>query len=101
MGVSLRVNGAPPFDGFTNLFEGRRAEMLAEASAQERQRIADAEATRYLAEMVCPPDVVDFGRRHGIPTFAEVTWQAGFMAGWRAAQTRKADGTPEGERGGA
>jgi hypothetical protein len=46
---------------------------------------AGAEALRYLAELQCPPDVVEFGRNHKIPLFAEVTWQGGFVAGWRLA----------------
>lgn len=76
----------------------RRAQEAAERAADLRRQAADAEALRYLAEMACPADVVDFGKRHDMPFFAEATWNNGFMAGWRAAQTRKADGTPDEER---
>lgn len=86
------------FGHFSAEAELRRAQEDAERNAAIRQQAADAEATRYLAEMACPADVTEFGRRHAIPNFAEFTWQAGFMAGWRAAQTRKADGTRDEER---
>jgi hypothetical protein len=56
----------------------------------ERERIeADAEATRYLAEMNCPADLIEWGKNNGIPAFAEVTWTHGFMAGWRMACARQ------------
>jgi len=34
-----------------------------------------------LAETRCPEDVIAFGKRHGIPTFAEMTWIRGFAQG--------------------
>jgi len=61
-----------------------KAERLIEA---ERIR-ADAEASRYLAEMNCPADLIEFGRNHNIPMFSEFTWQAGFIQGWRMAVAR-------------
>jgi hypothetical protein len=85
------------FDTFGAERDLAAANQAAERNAMLRQQATDAEATRYLAEMTCPADVVEFGRRHAIPSFAEFTWQAGFMAGWRAAQTRKADGSAEDE----
>jgi hypothetical protein len=48
-------------------------------------RRADAKAARLLAERECPSDLIEWGRAHGIPTFAEVTWQSGFLAGMRVA----------------
>ena len=49
---------------------------------------ADAAATQYLAEMECPADLIEWGRSHGIPNFAEFTWSAGFVHGWRMAVAR-------------
>lgn len=63
-----------------------RAEALIKAEKIE----ADAQAARYLAEMNCPPDLVEFGINHGIPTFAGVTWMSGFVQGWRMACSRSA-----------
>jgi hypothetical protein len=48
-------------------------------------RRADAKAARLLAERECPSDLIEWGKAHGIPTFAEVTWQSGFLAGMRVA----------------
>lgn len=67
----------------------------AEAAADEASRIrrlgAQAEALREAADMACPTDVKDFGERHGIPRFAELTWQAGFEAGYAAGLARLRD----------
>jgi hypothetical protein len=46
---------------------------------------AEACAAKFLAAHKCPADLIEWGRLHGIPTFAEVTWQAGFLAGMRIA----------------
>ena len=46
---------------------------------------ADAMALRVIAEMECPDDLKRWGVQNKIPTFAEVTWQAGFVQGWRMA----------------
>ncbi|WP_066922976.1 hypothetical protein [Methylobacterium sp. CCH5-D2] len=58
---------------------------------REREERLDAEdraagvaALSCLSELRCPPDVRAFGERHRIPTFAEATWRAGFVDGWRA-----------------
>lgn len=62
---------------------------LGERDAQRRQFLArqraDAEALAYLAAMECPLDLQEWGERHNIPTFAQLTWQAGFIQGWRMA----------------
>jgi hypothetical protein len=63
-------------------------EAKAKARIESERIAADAEATRYLAEMNCPDDLRTFGANHGIPTFAEATWMAGFVAGWRLAVAR-------------
>lgn len=34
---------------------------------------------RLVAESRCPEDVIEFGKRHKIPTFAEMTWIRGFV----------------------
>lgn len=73
--------------GSTEEAERRGRENAERKLALERAE-ADAYATRILAEMHCPADLVEFGKNHGIPVFAEVTWQAGFMAGWRMAIAR-------------
>lgn len=48
-------------------------------------RVAEAKAARLLAERECPADLIEWGRVHGIPAFAEHTWVAGFLAGMRIA----------------
>lgn len=57
----------------------------AAAELRRQQRRADTLAAEMLAARDCPADLVEWGRLHGIPTFAAVTWQAGFRAGMRAA----------------
>lgn len=59
----------------------------ADLAAEIRRRAADADATRRLAELECPADLLEWGRNHNIPAFAEMTWCAGFIAGWRAFKT--------------
>lgn len=76
-------------DGVSAEQELRDAESAAAKNAHLRRAAADAEATRYLAEMECPPDLIEWGERHRIPMFAEFTWMAGFVAGWRAAHSRR------------
>jgi hypothetical protein len=46
---------------------------------------ANAKAMSLLAAKECPADLLEWGRVHGIPVFAEFTWQAGFIAGMHAA----------------
>lgn len=60
--------------------EAEAAQLL--TSAQHR---ANALAAKILAAHECPDDLIEWGRIHGIPTFAQVTWQAGFLAGMRAS----------------
>lgn len=48
------------------------------------EHLANALAAKILAARECPEDLIEWGRIHGIPTFAQVTWQAGFLAGMRA-----------------
>lgn len=67
--------------------ELRASQADAEREAFIRRTAADASATRRLADLECPADLIEWGRSHGIPTFAEVTWCAGFIAGWRAFKT--------------
>lgn len=93
----MGANGAGWNTGFAQ-FDPDGAKALAHAEEDgaakaanrvaREKRMADAEATRYLAEMDCPEDVIEFGKRHGIPVFAEATWMAGFMQGWRLAVAR-------------
>ena len=58
------------------------------------QRRADAKAAALLAARECPPDLIEWGRLHRIPEFARATWQAGFLAGMRAAEM---EGAPDAE----
>lgn len=77
--------GSQPFKLLEQLDERTGAsEALTEISRAER--VANAKAARLLAARECPADLLEWGRIHGIPTFAEVTWQAGFLAGMRAAE---------------
>ncbi len=62
-----------------------RGEVEAEIALKAAQRQADAFAARILAANECPADLKEWGRAHGIPEFAEYTWQAGFLAGLRIA----------------
>ena len=68
------------------------AKMSAEQQAQQAidiaQMAANAKAAKLLAARECPSDLIEWGRAHGIPTFAEVTWQNGFLAGMRAASMK-------------
>jgi len=72
-----------------------RGEVEAEIALKKAQRQADALAARLLAARECPEDLKEWGRAHGIPTFAEYTWQAGFVAGMRAAMLAAAGETKE------
>lgn len=57
--------------------------MSKEPARAEASRFAESLSAKLLAERECPDDLVEWGRRHGIPEFARVTWQAGFLAGMR------------------
>ena len=65
-----------------------RAEQEAVMASLLRRRTAEAEAMRQVADMNCPEDVKEYGRRHGLPTWAEFTWSAGFAAGYAAGLAR-------------
>ena len=47
--------------------------------------------SKPLVDVNCPPDIVEFGMRHNIPNFAEQTWKAGFIAGFKAAEKLSED----------
>jgi len=70
----------------------RDVEKLEAASKEADEKLcaarmaADAYALAYIAACECPADIKQFGRNHGIPMFAEMSWQAGFVAGWRMAR---------------
>lgn len=66
----------------------REVEEVANRESYMRRRAAEACAMRELADMRCPEDLKEFGRRHGIPVFAERTWCAGFAAGYAAGLAR-------------
>jgi hypothetical protein len=38
----------------------------------------------------CPPDIVEFGERHGIPEFAKATWHAGYAQAMKDCQLAQA-----------
>jgi len=59
----------------------REAELTRQRGIEARR--AEAEMAHELANLQCPEDIKEFGRRHGIPNFAEVVWNAGFFAGYR------------------
>lgn len=75
---------APVFNFSKHPPEREGEERAAARLARERQ-IAAAEARAYLAAMNCPEDVKEFGRLLGVPTFSEMTWEAGFTQGWNMA----------------
>lgn len=72
-------------DFVERIFGQAMGEADAEKLLTSAQRHADALAAKILAARECPADLIEWGRVHNIPTFAEVTWQAGFLAGMRAA----------------
>ena len=67
------------------------AEVAAEQAkfkAHEDAR-ADQRAVWALADVLVPPDIQEFGRRHGIPQLTDEIWRVAFCAGWRAALTHQ------------
>lgn len=70
---------------WTLLGAKERGEVDAEIALKRARQQADAYAATILAAHECPEDLKEWGRAHGIPTFAEYTWMAGFQAGMRAA----------------
>ena len=53
------------------------------AAAEGRAGVA---AAIILAALHCPEAIRKFGQLHNIPLFAEMTWEAGFIAGMRAVE---------------
>jgi hypothetical protein len=70
--------------------EALEAEARAEQASIMRRRAAEAEVMRERADTECPQTVKDFGARHGIERFAELTWMDGFTAGYAAGLARLA-----------
>jgi hypothetical protein len=67
------------------LFAISDGENDADRTISAAQARANARAARILAAKECPETILNWGKIHGIPNFAEVTWQDGFLAGLRAA----------------
>jgi hypothetical protein len=78
-------------DAFKQLFGRQEGELEAEKSLSMAERAANAKAAKLLAAKECPEYLIQWGRLHNIPTFAEQTWQAGFLAGMRAAALEQDD----------
>jgi hypothetical protein len=76
-------------NSFGSIFAAHGGKQRADQQLAEATGRANAIAARLLAARECPPDLIEWGRIHGIPTFAEVTWQAGFLAGMRAASLKE------------
>lgn len=77
---------------FADLFQQGR-DSAADHDAERRLTLrAQATALKALAECECPEDVRLWGERHGIPTFAAMTWRAGFIEGFRLAHRVNAEG---------
>jgi len=53
-------------------------------AAEARERATRTDWLGLAAEQ-CPSDIIEWGRNHGIPTFAQLTWCAGYSAGAKAA----------------
>lgn len=51
-------------------------------------------AIRDIAADLCPPDIQEYGIRHGIPEFAKATWRAGFVDGCRYMRAVDPDRNP-------
>lgn len=62
-------------------------DLMREETTRREREDADilALSLQVLAGAECPDDVMEFGKRHRLPTFAEATWKAGYIAGFRAA----------------
>lgn len=73
-------------------FLDKKPEEIGVSNANKQIRFeraaAQAEAERILAEMNCPNDLIEWGKHHNIPTFAQVTWQHGFATGFRFGLAR-------------
>lgn len=82
------VTGAQPMSAGKFLdanFAAGDGETAADRAIRIAEIAATAKAAKLLAAQNCPADLIEWGMRHNIPTFAETTWQAGFLAGMRAA----------------
>lgn len=53
---------------------------------------ANAKAAKILAAIQCPERLREWGKIHRIANFAEMTWEAGFVAGMLAAEVGKGKG---------
>lgn len=73
-------------DAFRDVEDLERAQLESDKKLRIARMAADAYALAYIAACECPDDLKQFGKNHGIPTFAEMSWQAGFIAGWRMAR---------------
>jgi hypothetical protein len=79
-------------DNFLKGVFGRlEGEAEADKALSMAEHAANAKAAKLLAAQECPTYLIEWGRQHGIPTFAEVTWQAGFLAGMRASELREGE----------
>lgn len=64
----------------------QRAKDAAEKELRDARRLSEAYAAELLAARECPPNLIEWGRIHGIENFAKFTWQAGFLAGMQIAR---------------
>lgn len=76
-------------DAFADMLASQSDDTQAKAVLAAAEQRANALAARLLAAQSCPVDLIEWGNLHRIPTFAEFTWQAGFLAGLRAAALGK------------
>lgn len=86
MSMQAKIEGQREMEA---LFSKPETQAAFDGSAEAEKAIriakahADAMALRYIAECECPDDLKQWAINNKIPTFAEVTWQAGFVQGWR------------------
>lgn len=89
----------PPGPGGGGL-QMRLAIAEGEAAAASRLGLARAsaraEAAQILAARECPADLIEWGERHNIPTFARLTWMAGFLAGMTVRALDRIEGRENG-----
>lgn len=83
--------GDPPTLVAKNIFADMEGAAAANAALRAAKRRADAKAAKLLAAKECPEDLISWGQAHGIPAFAELAWQAGFLAGMKIAMLEVAD----------
>jgi hypothetical protein len=63
----------------------KAALLAAEKRGEERERERRGSRSLNYSDISVPSDIQEFGERHGIPTFADVTYRNGYMDGYRAA----------------